>query len=192
MKGQSEPVTVYTIGHGSRSISEFIALLVESGVQRLVDVRRWPSSRRHPQFSREALGNSLAGAHIRYVWEGETLGGRRRPTPTSPHIALRDEMFRGYADHMLTAGFLAVLRVLIDTSCSEPTAIMCAERLPQRCHRSLISDNLCIRGIEVKHIVEPGTVRAHTIDNRARRVGDTLIYDRGHQPALGGTDGKGE
>jgi len=185
VKRQSETVTVYTIGHGSRSIGDFIALLVESGVRRLVDVRRWPVSRRHPQFGREALGDSLAGAHIRYVWEGETLGGRRRPTPTSPHIALRDEMFRGYADHMLTAGFLAVLRLLIDTSRLEPTAIMCAERLPRQCHRSLISDNLCIRGIEVKHIVEPDTVRAHTIDSRARRVGDTLIYDRGHQPALG-------
>src|SRR6185295_8246212 len=130
---------VFTIGHSTRAIEELLELLAEHGVRVLVDVRRYPASRRHPQFSREALAASLARAGIEYVHEPD-LGGRRAARPDSQHTAWRVEAFRGYADHMETPEFKAALERLQRRAAETPTAILCAEAVPWRCHRRLISD----------------------------------------------------
>ena len=176
--------TIYTIGHGNRSIEEFIALLKEAGIECLVDVRAYPASRRHPQFGREALERSLADAGVRYTWEGKGLGGRRKPVKTSPHTALRNESFRAYADHMATGEFHRARDRLIALGAEQRTAIMCAERLPWQCHRYLISDNLVARNIPVAHLIVPGKIQTHEPSKLARNDRSELVYDVGEQPAL--------
>lgn len=177
-------MTLYTIGHGNRPIEEFLALLREAAIERLVDVRAYPASRRHPQFSREALEKSLAAAGIGYVWEGKSLGGRRKPAPDSPHVALRSPGFRAYADYMDTGEFRAGLQRLLEQAGSGGTAIMCAERLPWECHRNLISDSLSVRGVRVLHLMAPGQSREHALNPVARVDGDRLVYDAGAQLGL--------
>jgi len=167
---------VFTAGHSTRPIEELLALLREHGVQTLVDVRRYPGSRRHPQFSREALEASLAGAGIQYVHEPD-LGGRRAARPDSPHTAWRVDAFRGYADHMETPEFGAALDRLMRRAAGETVAILCAEAVPWRCHRRLISDALVARGVEVLHIMGPGRADAHELDANARVLpGGRLLY----------------
>jgi uncharacterized protein (DUF488 family) len=168
---------VFTIGHSTRPIGELLALLAEHGVEVLMDVRRFPGSRRHPQFSREALAESLAGAGIKYMHEPR-LGGRRPARPDSPHTAWRVEAFRGYADHMESADFKEALENLIELSRDRTVAILCAEAVPWRCHRRLISDALVARGIEVRHIFGPGRADTHEIDANARVLdgGRRLVY----------------
>jgi uncharacterized protein (DUF488 family) len=160
---------VFTAGHSTRSIDELLALLAEPGVQTLIDVRRFPGSRRHPQFSRDALAASLAGAGIAYVHEPD-LGGRRNPRPDSPNTAWRVAAFRGYADHMDSPEFQAALERLIERSAAETVAILCAEAVPWRCHRRLISDALVARGLAVLHIMSPGRADPHELDANARIV----------------------
>jgi len=179
------PGTIYTVGHGNRTSAELTELLREAHVARLVDVRAHPGSRRHPQFSRDALERNLAAAGIRYAWEGSALGGRRRPRPDSPHRALRNESFRAYADHMTTDEFIAAMARLIDDGAREVTAIMCAERLPWHCHRYLISDYLVVHGVSVTHLIATGSSRAHALHPVARLAGELLVYDRMEQPDLG-------
>ncbi|MBW8875300.1 MAG: DUF488 domain-containing protein [Acidobacteria bacterium] len=177
---------VYTAGHSTRSIEELLALLAGHGVTTLVDVRRYPASRRHPQFSRDALAASLAGAGIQYVHEPD-LGGRRSAHPGSPHTAWRVEAFRGYADYMETPEFQAALDRLIWRSQGETVAILCAEAVPWRCHRRLISDALVARGIAVLHILGPGRADPHELDPNARILpGGRLLYagPAGDQPSL--------
>lgn len=176
--------TIHTIGHGNRPADEFIGLLRQRGIDRLVDVRAFPASRRHPQFAREALQHALAGADIEYVWEGEALGGRRRPVRESPNVALRNVSFRAYADHMMRPGYCTALERLIAGAGVRPTAIMCAERLPWRCHRYLISDSLVARGVTVYHIVSEAVPQPHALSRLARLCGDKLIYDAGEQSNL--------
>jgi uncharacterized protein (DUF488 family) len=168
---------VFTIGHSTRPIEELLALLAENGVGLLVDVRRYPGSRRHPQFSREALAGSLQAAAIDYMHEPR-LGGRRAAKPGSPHTAWRVEAFRGYADHMETAEFQEALEELIALSRERTVAILCAEAVPWRCHRRLISDALVARGIEVRHILGPRRADRHEIDPNARVLegGRRLVY----------------
>lgn len=168
---------VFTIGHSTRSAEELLALLAEHGVEVLVDVRRFPGSRRHPQFSRDALAAALDGAHIRYMHE-PGLGGRRKARPDSPHTAWRVEAFRGYADHLETSEAQAALERLIALSASHRAAILCAEAVPWRCHRRLISDALTARGVEVRHILGPGRADRHEIDPNARVLdgGRRLVY----------------
>lgn len=171
---------VFTIGHSTRAIEELLALLAENGVELLMDVRRFPGSRRHPQFSREALADSLHTTGIKYMHEPR-LGGRRAAKPGSPHTAWRVEAFRGYADHMESAEFQQALEGLIDLSREKTVAILCAEAVPWRCHRRLISDALVARGIEVRHILGPGRVDSHEIDANARVLegGRRLVYSGG-------------
>jgi uncharacterized protein (DUF488 family) len=175
---------VYTIGHGNRAIGEFIGLLTEAAIECLVDVRAFPASRRHPQFSRDALEQSLLGAYIRYVWEGKSLGGRRKAAADSPHIALRSPGFRAYADHMESADFRAGAGRLLDLAGAARIVVMCAERLPWECHRNLISDSLVARGVRVLHLIGPGESREHALNPVVRRDGDRLIYDAGAQLGL--------
>jgi uncharacterized protein (DUF488 family) len=167
---------LFTLGHSTRPIEDLLALLAEHGIRTLVDVRRYPGSRRHPQYSRDALAASLEGAGIRYVHEPD-LGGRRAARPDSPHTAWRVEAFRGYADHMETPAFQTALERLLRRAAEEPTAILCAEAVPWRCHRRLISDALVARGIPVLHILGPRRADPHELDANARVLpGGRLVY----------------
>jgi uncharacterized protein (DUF488 family) len=169
--------TLWTIGHGNRPLEEFLALLADSDIECLTDVRAYPASRRHPQFGREALASSLGVSGIRYVWEGPALGGRRRPGKDSPHVALRNPQFRAYADHMMTAEFRDAIDRLTSSAGAIRTAIMCAERLPWQCHRYLISDYLEAHAIRVVHLIGPAVSREHGINPIARVRDGELVYD---------------
>ena len=150
---------IWTIGHSTRDIGDFISLLEENGIKLLVDVRSLPGSRRYPQFNKEALANSLDEAAIRYEHFPE-LGGRRKPKPDSRNTAWRNLSFRGYADYMETEEFRKGVGRLVDLENEVgSTAIMCAEAVWWRCHRSLISDYLKSRGAEVIHILDTNTFR---------------------------------
>jgi uncharacterized protein (DUF488 family) len=177
--------TVYTAGHGNRPLEEFVALLRDAGVTCLMDVRAFPASRRHPHFGRTALEQSLPAEGVRYVWEGEALGGRRKPSTDSPNVALRHPAFRAYADHMKTQAFREAAERLIETARAEATVVVCAERLPWQCHRFLISDYLVAGGNEVVHLVNPGKRQAHRLNPVARVRDGGLIYDGETQAELG-------
>jgi uncharacterized protein (DUF488 family) len=169
---------VYTIGHSTRGIPEFLDLLVENGVRLLVDVRRFPVSQRFPHFTGPALAASLGQAGIAYRHE-PGLGGHREPRPGSPNTALRAAAFRGYADHMATPAFREALARLQEEAAARPTAFMCAEADPQRCHRQLLADALVARGARVLHILGPAHVEAHVLHPAARAAPDgTVVYVR--------------
>ena len=161
---------VCTIGHSTRTLDELIRLLREHDIQRLADIRRYPGSRRYPHFSKESLEQSLP---IEYIHVPE-LGGRRKPMPDSPNTAWRNEQFRAYADYMGTPEFAAALDKLFDSELR--TTIMCAEAVPWRCHRNLVADELTRRGIEVIHIIAPGSAKQHVINPMARVVEGRLEY----------------
>ncbi len=144
-------MTVYTIGHSTRSEEELLALLRDPDVELVADVRAFPSSRRYPQFNREALTKWLAAAGIRYVHMPD-LGGRRVPTPGSPNGGWREAAFQGYADYMQTPEFQRALADLEAAARELTTAVMCAEAVWWRCHRRLISDSLVVRGWRVEHL----------------------------------------
>jgi len=158
---------VYTVGHSTRPIGELVALLTAAGVRLLVDVRRFPVSRRYPHFSGPALRASLSEAGIDYRHE-VALGGHREPRPDSPNKAWRASAFRGYADHMATAGFAAGLERLEKAAAARPTAVMCAEADPARCHRQLLADALTLRGAQVVHLLGPGRMESHEVHPAAR------------------------
>jgi uncharacterized protein (DUF488 family) len=167
---------VYTVGHSTRSIDELLELMRENGVRLLVDVRRYPVSRRYPQFTAAALAASLAEAGIGYHHEA-ALGGHREPRPGSANTALRTAAFRGYADHMATAAFQDALARLQEKVAAQRTAFLCAEADPQRCHRQLIADALLARGARVLHILGPGRVEAHVLHPAARPTPDGgIVY----------------
>ncbi|HEX8905708.1 MAG TPA: DUF488 domain-containing protein [Longimicrobiaceae bacterium] len=170
--------TIYTIGHSTRTIEQFIALLRENGIELLVDVRRFPGSRRHPQFGSAALAASLGDAGIGYV-HAEPLGGRRSSDidAASPNTAWRNEAFRAYADYMATPQFRAALDRLVALSRERTTTTMCAEAVPWRCHRRLITDALLARGIPVADITGPGgATPARLSEHAVVRADGTVIY----------------
>ena len=148
-------MTIFTIGHSTRPIAEFLGLLTRSGIARLVDIRAFPGSRRHPHFNREALARELPTAGIEYLHR-PSLGGRRRLAPDAPPSAWRNDSFRAYAEYMRTPDFRAALDELIDLGATTRTVIMCSEAVPWRCHRTLVSDALIARGIRVEHILDAG------------------------------------
>jgi len=164
---------VYTIGHSTRELHEFIALLKENGVARLADIRRYPGSKRYPHFSREALSRSLPSDGISYD-HFEDLGGRRKPLPGSMNTAWRNEQFRAYADYMATDEFARAVDRLLATPVT--TAVMCAEAVPWRCHRQLLSDELVRRGFEVVHILGPHSRSLHVMNEHAIVEGSHLLY----------------
>jgi uncharacterized protein (DUF488 family) len=167
---------IWTIGHSTRSIEDFVAALEANGIKLVADVRLLPGSRRYPQFNQDALAESLGQRGIKYVHFPE-LGGRRRPHPDSHNIAWRNEAFRGYADYMETEAFRAgAERLLRAAKEFGATAIMCAEALWWRCHRSLIADFLKVRGIEVKHIVYGGPTKVHPYTSAAKVIDGNLSY----------------
>jgi uncharacterized protein (DUF488 family) len=177
------PVTLYTAGHGSRSADELVALLRQVGIETLVDVRANPSSRRHPQFESEALRASLEAAAIVYHWAGRQLGGLRPVDPASRHLALPTAL-RGYADHLETPEFRRAADRLVHLAGKSCTVILCAERLPEHCHRSLVADYLTVQGARVVHLIDPGVQTAHRVNARLHVEAGTLIYDRGSQQGL--------
>ncbi|HEX9161932.1 MAG TPA: DUF488 domain-containing protein [Thermoanaerobaculia bacterium] len=164
---------IYTIGHSTRELHELVALLKENGVTRLADIRRFPGSRRYPHFAREALAKSLADHGILYEHFPD-LGGRRKPLPDSPNSAWRNEQFRGYADYMATDEFRRAVERLLDSG--HTTAYICAEAVPWRCHRNLLSDELVHRGLEVVHILGPHSRKLHVMNERAVVEGGHLVY----------------
>lgn len=178
------PLTLYTLGHGHRTGTELITLLQSAGITCLVDVRAQPQSHRHPQFSEAALRQQLNPHGIVYHWGGRQLGGFRTPRPDSPHTALRAEGLRGFADHMETDEFQIGIRQLLNLAAKSPVAILCAETLPEHCHRSLIADYLTLNGVRVMHLIEPGTSREHQLHPNARTESGRLIYDRMEQQGL--------
>src|SRR5204862_183387 len=163
---------VYTIGHSTRTLDELISLLREHEIQRLTDIRRYPGSRRYPHFSKESLEPTLP---IHYVHVPE-LGGRRKPLPDSPNTAWRNEQFRAYADYMATDEFRSAIDALVTIGAQKRIAIMCAEAVPWRCHRNLVSDELLRRGNEVLHIIGGNSMRPHVLNEHAISDGDHLIY----------------
>ena len=173
---------LFTVGHSTREIGELVGLLQESGVRTLADVRRYPASRRHPQFNRGTIASSLRAAGIEYVWLPE-LGGRRTPDEDSPNTAWRSSAFRGYADYMRTGPFEVAITRLAQTARDQPTVLLCAEQAWQRCHRGLIADYLKSRGWEVRHILAPGRTELHPWTAAARIVDGELAYadDGSHQ-----------
>ena len=169
---------IYSVGHGTRPIQDFVDVLRAVGVQALADIRSAPGSRRHPQFGQAALGTSLEDAGIEYV-HLRGLGGRRDAAPDSRHIALRVDAFRGYADHMASADFATDYARLGTIAREKTTAFMCAETLWWRCHRRMLSDRLAVDGWEVVHLLAPGKAEPHRIWDVARVINGGLVYDGG-------------
>jgi uncharacterized protein (DUF488 family) len=158
--------TIHTIGHSTRSADEFIDLLTAAGIRQLVDVRQFPGSRKFPHFSASQLETDLAAAGVGYRHVRD-LGGRRRAMADSPNAYWRNASFRAFADHMASEEFLQALHELIAGAKLQPTAIMCAEAVPWRCHRFLISDALVARGNKVVHIVGGNSRQEHVLNPHA-------------------------
>jgi uncharacterized protein (DUF488 family) len=169
------PTRIWTIGHSTRAIEEFLSLLAGSRIEAIADVRSFPGSRRYPQYGRDALAATLAAHAIGYHWL-PALGGRRRASPDSPNTAWRNVSFRGYADYMSSTEFAQGLAELLEVSNNARTAIMCSEALWWRCHRSMIADALCVRGIKVVHILDAKHRVVHPMTSPARIVGGVLSY----------------
>jgi len=170
---------IYTIGHSTRELAEFLGLLAAHRVTQVVDVRRYPASRRHPQFARDALATALEQTGIRYHHEAD-LGGRRAARRDSANTAWRSAAFRGYADYMETPEFEDALERLRELARARPTAILCAEAVPWRCHRQLIADALVARGEEVGHILGAARVDPHRLSPHAQVLtGGRLRYPAG-------------
>lgn len=167
--------TVFTIGHSTHSFEELVRLLRAHGVERLVDVRTIPRSRHNPQFNRETLSKALHNRRIGYR-AMKSLGGLRHARRDSTNTGWRNASFRGYADYMQTASFATALEKLIQLEKDKPTAIMCAEAVPWRCHRSMIADALVVRGIPVEHILTTGPTKPHTLTKFAQVEGTQITY----------------
>ncbi len=168
---------VWTIGHSTRSFDEFLALLQREHIRRLVDIRAFPGSRRHPQFGADALARALVVHGIAYEHMPE-LGGRRRPDPDAPPSAWRNASFRAYAAYMTTDAFRVAIDRLIAIAGDAPTVIMCSEAVPWRCHRNLVSDALTARGVEVRHIMDART-QPHTLTPFAIVLDGMVSYPGG-------------
>ena len=171
-------LTIWTVGHSTRTLDEFLALLAAHRIEAVADVRRYPGSRKYPQFNRDALQRSLEEARIAYLPFPE-LGGRRRARPDSRNTAWRHEAFRGYADYMETEGFRAGIEQLLALAGRKRTAVMCAEAVWWRCHRSLIADYLKAEGARVEHIIGAGSPEPHPYTSAARLNNGRLSYSAG-------------
>ncbi|ODS86886.1 MAG: Fe-S cluster assembly protein HesB [Cytophagaceae bacterium SCN 52-12] len=167
--------TIYTIGHSTHSLDEFMAMLQSFGIKTLADIRRLPGSRRFPQFNKDSLEISLAGNGIRYLYLKE-LSGRRKMHKDSHNTRWRNASFRGYADYMETGEFVEGVQLLEAAASESPTAYMCAEAVWWRCHRALVSDYLKAKGWTVMHIMGVDKAEEHSYTSPARIIGDRVSY----------------
>jgi uncharacterized protein (DUF488 family) len=167
--------TIFTLGHSTLPIKRFVAVLQAYGIERLVDIRTIPRSRHNPQFNDTALADSLEAQHLDYV-HMKALGGLRHPRKDSPNTRWRNEGFRGYADYMQTAEFETALETLIQMGRERRIAIMCAEAVPWRCHRSLVADALSVRDVPVVEILSESSYRMHTLTPFAQVEGVRITY----------------
>jgi uncharacterized protein (DUF488 family) len=174
-QSQSQPATLYTIGHSNRQLEEFLELLLQHEIAQLVDIRILPGSRSYPHFDRERLAAALAELRIAYRHLPE-LGGRRRPSADSRNTGWRHPAFRGYADYMQTDEFRSAAEELAGLARARTTAIMCSEAVPWRCHRSLVSDAMLLRGFTVIDIISRTSARPHTLTDFAQVDGLQLVY----------------
>ncbi len=172
---RTQPLRVMTVGHSTRTLDDFVALLRAHGVKRVIDVRTIPRSRHNPHFDRRSLAARLRSARLHYR-HFEALGGLRHPHQDSPNTAWRNASFRGFADYMQTRAFREALERLIRLARQEPAALLCAEAVPWRCHRSLIADALAARGVLVEHILAPGRRAPHRLTPFARVRGRRVTY----------------
>ena len=164
---KSEPVVIYTIGHSTHPLDEFVGLLRANGVEQLIDIRTIPKSRHNPQFNSETLAAALGAAGIQYVHMKE-LDGLRRASADSVNLGWRNASFRGFADYMQTAEFAAGVGRAIELAETRRSALMCAEAVPWRCHRSLVADALVMRGIRVMDIIGDVAPKEHMLTPFAR------------------------
>lgn len=168
-------VSIWTIGHSTRSAEEFNEILLAHQIGALVDVRSFPGSRRYPHFNRQELANNLEAIGVLYSHNSQ-LGGRRRPSPNSKNSAWKNASFRAYADHMEGDEFREGIEKLLEVASTRRTAMMCAEALWWRCHRSLIADYLKSKGFDVIHIIDGKKTEAHPYTSAARIVDGELTY----------------
>jgi uncharacterized protein (DUF488 family) len=164
---KSKKQTIFTIGHSTRTLEELVKLLRAHGVRRVIDIRTIPRSRRNPQYNRETLGPALRSRKIGYV-HLKNLGGLRHAKPNSRNLGWHNASFRGFADYMQTVGFEPALERAIKLAETKPSALMCAEAVPWRCHRSLVADALAARKIPVEHIMSVSRANQHKITSFAR------------------------
>jgi uncharacterized protein (DUF488 family) len=174
-KAHSLPPIVWTVGHSNRPLEEFLQLLRAHGVSLIVDVRKMPGSRKNPQFGADTLPRALEHAGIGYLHLPDP-GGLRRRRPDSPNTGWKNPSFQGYADYMLTPEFERGLQELLERAKGERAALMCAEAVPWRCHRSLIADALVVRGIAVEHILSATRTQPHALRPWARVQGSRTTY----------------
>jgi len=167
--------TIFTVGHSTLSSDQFVALLKAYGIERLADIRTVPRSRHNPQFNADVLAHSLAGERIEYV-PMPGLGGLRHARKDSPNTGWRNESFRGYADYMQSPAFREALAALVQMGREKRTAIMCAEAVPWRCHRSLVADALNVRGVPAVEILSASSHRLHKLTPFARVDGTSITY----------------
>ena len=168
---------LFTVGHSNRSLDSLLDLLLNYGIQQLVDVRSTPSSRNFSVFNRSSLAASLEEEGIAYLWLGRELGGQRRCKPQSPHQALAADGFRAYADHMSSSLFQDGINRLTSIARQTPTAIMCAEREASQCHRSLIADYLLLNNWRIIHLLDINHSQEHRLNPLARSYDQHPIYD---------------
>jgi len=188
----AEPVTLLTIGHGTLAADELASLLHDAGIEVLVDVRSYPGSRRNPQFAREAMERWVPEHGVEYRWE-RRLGGRRRPSERSRHVALRHEAFRAYADHMEQPEFHEALQSVLDLAAERRTAVMCSESVWWRCHRRLIADAATLlHGADVQHVFHDHRLRPHAVTPGARVEDHDVVYDSPADEHAGNDDGDAE
>jgi uncharacterized protein (DUF488 family) len=176
---------LFTYGHGTDPADRTVTTLSSAGIASLVDIRTAPGCRRNPQFARAAMQEWVPEAGIAYRWE-QRLGGFRKPGPDNPDTAWREDMFRGYAEHMRSAGFLDAIGAVLAEAESRQVTVMCSESLWWRCHRRLLADFVSVaRGVDVRHLMHDGRIEAHRPSPGLRLRDDgLLIYDAGQAPLL--------
>jgi len=173
-------IILYTIGHSDRDVNDFVSLLETNEITTLVDIRSFPGSSKFPQFNEQALRESLASKNIVYHWAGRQLGGLRKleNTGNKTHSSLVDDQQQAFAVYMETEPFKNGASQIINMAKKSPLVMMCAERLPEHCHRFLIADYFLLAGVNVKHIIDEDMIQEHQLNPYARRESATLIYDR--------------
>jgi len=168
---------IFTLGHSSRSWEQFIGILKEYKIEVVVDIRRFPSSRKFPWFNKEFMEKELEKYGMKYMWKGEKLGGRLKPRKESRNVAIKSPGFRAYADMMQTDEFAKEVEKLIKLAKKKRICLICAEKLPWRCHRWFLSDFLVFKGEKIVHVIEKGKEMEHKLSKHARAEKGVLIYD---------------